>query len=132
MKTDVHDYVSARTRSKARLATNNTIMGKAHEEGGDLMSSEHLEAAFLTLGIADTSDDKVETEPVDENEPATYKAALRSPQATEWKEAMRQEWQALVENQTFDIVQRTKVGLQEKGQSGWMYSLQGTASHQRL
>jgi hypothetical protein len=83
-------------------------MGKAHEEGGDLMSSERLASAFLTLGIADTSDDEAETEPVDENEPATYKAALQSPQATEWKEAMRQEWQALVENQTFDIVQGTK------------------------
>jgi hypothetical protein len=79
-------------------------MHKAHEEGGDLTSSERLAAAFLTLGIADISDDEAETEPVDENEPATYRAALRSPQAREWKEVMRQEWQVLVENLTVDIV----------------------------
>ena len=85
-------------------------MRKAHEEGGDLTSSEHLASAFLTLGIADTSEDEAETEPIDgprpdnESEPLTYKAALQSPQARQWKEAMRQEWQALVENHTFDIV----------------------------
>ena len=27
-------------------------MHKAHEEGGDLVSSAHLASAFLTLGIA--------------------------------------------------------------------------------
>jgi len=41
-----------------------------------------------------------------ENEPATYEAALRSPQAREWEEAMCQEWQALIENHTFDAVGR--------------------------
>jgi hypothetical protein len=73
-------------------------MSKAHEEGGDLTSSERLASAFLTLGIAEISEDEAETEPL------TYEAALRSPQASEWKEAMRQEWQALVDNHTFDIV----------------------------
>jgi len=76
---------------------NKAIISKAHEEGGDLMSSECLASAFLTLGIT-------EMEPIDESEPLTYKAALQSPQARQWKEAMRQEWQALVENYTFDIV----------------------------
>ena len=46
--------------------------------------------------------DEAEIEP----EPSTYKAALRSPQARQWKEAMRQEWQALVDNHTFDIVEK--------------------------
>jgi len=73
-------------------------MSKAHEEGGDLTSSERLSSAFLTLGIAETSEDEAETEPL------TYKAALQSPQTREWKEAMRQEWRALVENHTFGIV----------------------------
>ena len=100
-------------------------MIKAHEEGGDLVSSERLASAFLTLGIA-------ETEPIDESEPLTYKAALQSPQAREWKEAMQQEWQALVGNQTCDIVDGTKVDLQENGQPRRIYSLQGTASHQGL
>jgi len=39
-----------------------------------------------------------------ESEPLTYKAALQRLQARQWKEAMRQEWQALVENHTFDIM----------------------------
>jgi hypothetical protein len=77
-------------------------MSKAHEEGGDLMSSERLASAFMTLGIATTSEDEaeaeIEVEPntnnttddhETENDPLTYKAALRSPQANEWREAMR-------------------------------------------
>ena len=76
---------------------NKAIISKAHEEGGDLMSSECLASAFLTLGIG-------ETEPIDESEPLTYKAPLQSPQARQWKEAMSQDWQVLVENHTFDIV----------------------------
>jgi hypothetical protein len=52
--TDKNEYVSARTRSKARLETNKAIMTKAHEEGGDLTSSECLASAFLLLGIAET------------------------------------------------------------------------------
>jgi len=74
-------------------------MSKAYEEGGDLTSSECLASAFLTLGIAETSEHHEA-----ENEPLTYKAALQSPQARQWKEAIRQEWQALVENHTFNIV----------------------------
>jgi hypothetical protein len=105
---DKNEYISARTRSKARLEINKAIMSKAHEEGGDVTSSEHLASAFLLLGITETSeDDAVEPTSVkceNESEPLTYKAALRSPQARHWKEAMRQEWQALVDNHTFDIM----------------------------
>jgi len=106
---DKNEYVSARTRSKARLETNKAIMSKAHEEGGDVTSSECLASALLLLGIGDSisEDEAVEPTTVDcenESEPLTYKAALRSPQAGQWKEAMRQEWQALVDNHTFDIV----------------------------
>jgi hypothetical protein len=79
-------------------------MSKAHEEGGVLMSSERLASAFLTLGIT-TSEDEAEVEidvqpitnntPDDhetENDPLSYKAALQSPQAAEWRKAIRQEW----------------------------------------
>jgi len=58
--TDKNEYVSARTRSKARLETNKAIMSKAHEEGGDFTSSEHLASAFLLLGIAEASEDEAE------------------------------------------------------------------------
>jgi len=81
------------------LETNKAIMSKAHEEGGNLVSSERLASAFMSLRIAEPTDE-AEIEP----EPSTYKAALRSPQARQWKEAMRQEWQALVYNHTFYIV----------------------------
>ena len=112
------DYVSTRTRSKARLETNAAVMRKAHEEGGDWTSLERLASAILTMGItgnagmaksrnaeAPAGEDEIETINGPENEPATYEAALRSPQAREWEEAMRQEWQALLENHTFDAVQ---------------------------
>jgi len=39
-------------------------MSKAHKEGGDLMSSERLASAFVTLGIAEPSEDEAETEPI--------------------------------------------------------------------
>jgi len=68
-------------------------MSKTHEEGGNWMSSEHLASAFVTLGIAgaaEASEDEIETINGLENEPATYEAALGSPQAREWEEAMRQ------------------------------------------
>jgi hypothetical protein len=86
-------------------------MHKAHEEGGDLVSSARHASAILTLGIdgsaeATAGEYKIETINSPENEPATYEAALRSPQAREWEEAMRQEWQALIENHTFDAVRR--------------------------
>jgi hypothetical protein len=103
-------------------------MNKAHEDGGDLMSSERLASAFLTLGIATTSEDEAGEAEIDvepgtnnttddhdtENDPLTYQAALRSPQATQWKEAMRQEWQALVENHTFDVVKEIRGNTIEK------------------
>jgi len=93
-------------------------MSKASEEGGDLRSSENLATAFLMLGITESSASalltfkiaEVESTniPEDEYEPATYEAALKSPQAEKWKEAMQQEWQALIENQTFEIVKENR------------------------
>jgi len=71
-----------RTRRKARLGTNKAITSKAHEEGGDLTSSERLASTFLLLGIAEPSEDEAETEPIDgsqpnnKSEPLVYKAGL--------------------------------------------------------
>jgi len=93
---DKNEYVSAWPRSKACLETNKAIMSKAHEEGGDVTSLERLASAFLLLGIAEISEDEAEIEPIieptnvkceNESEPLTYKAALRSSQARQWKEA---------------------------------------------
>jgi len=121
---DKNEYITTRTRSKERLEINNAIMSKAHEEGCDVTSSEHLASAFLLLGITETSEDEAEIQPImerdtvesatnksldNESEPLTYRAALRSPQARQWKEPMHQEWQALVENDTFDIVKKGNV-----------------------
>jgi len=38
-------------------------MSKAHEEGGDLTSSEHLASAFLLVGIAEISEEEAKIEP---------------------------------------------------------------------
>ena len=113
------DYVSARTRSKSRLATNEVIISKASEEGGDLESSENFAAAFLMLGITESSASalftfktaEVESTKIPENEykPTTYQAALKSPQTEKWKEAMRHEWQPLIENRTFNIVEENQI-----------------------
>jgi len=60
--------------------------------------TESSASALFTFNTAEVESSKI-TE--DEEEPATYQAALKSPQAEKWKEAMQQEWQALIENQTF-------------------------------
>jgi len=77
---DKNEYISTRTCSKVHLEINKAIMNKAHEEGGDVTSSEHLASAFLLLGITETSeDDAVEPTSVEcenESEPLTYKAAI--------------------------------------------------------
>jgi UDP-2,3-diacylglucosamine pyrophosphatase LpxH len=136
---DEQDYVSTRTRSKISLEMNKAIMSKSHEEGGGLMSSERLASAFLLLGIADTSENESEIEPIvesesmsgldNESEPLTYKAALQSSHAKEWKEVMRQQWQALVENHTVDIVLKgntvhkpmANVAVEEPIGCNWIY-----------
>ena len=61
---DKNEYISARTRSKERLEINKAIMSKAHEEGGDVTSSEHLASAFLLLGITETSEDEAKIQPI--------------------------------------------------------------------
>jgi len=66
--------------------------------------TESLASALLTSKIAEFES----TIPEDEYEPATYQAALKSSQAQKWKEAMQQEWQALIENQTFDFVEQKR------------------------
>jgi hypothetical protein len=97
-------------------------MSKALEAGGDLSTSESLATAFLMLGITESSasalmtfgvkeaETRVEKTYTTEHEPATYQAALKSPQADKWKDAMRQEWQSLVENQTFETVEGNHQG----------------------
>ena len=88
---DHHDYVSTRTRSKARLGTNKAIMSKESEEGGDSMSPERLASVFLMFGIVETSEDEAENEPIDgsqpdnQSKPLTFGAALRRPHAMKWK-----------------------------------------------
>jgi hypothetical protein len=78
---------------------NKAVMSKAHEEGGDWTSSERLASAFLTLGIGGSAgtaeagsagmaeagnavttagEEEIEMINGPENEPATYKAVLRS------------------------------------------------------
>jgi uncharacterized protein HemY len=77
MKSITDDYVSTRTRSKARLEMNKAVMSNAHEEGGDWTSSERLASDFLTLGIAgsaravEAGEDEIETINGPEDEPAT-------------------------------------------------------------
>ena len=68
--------------------------------------TESSASALFTFNTAEVESWKI-TE--DEDEPATYQAALKSPQAEKWKQAMRQEWQVLIENRTFDIVEENQI-----------------------
>ena len=83
---DKNEYVSTPTRSKECLETNKAMMSKAHEEWGDFTSLEHLSSTFLLLRI---TDEPTTIECENKSGPLTYKAALQSPQARQWKEAMR-------------------------------------------
>jgi hypothetical protein len=97
-------------------------MSKALEAGGDLSPSESLTTTFLMLGNTESSvsalmtfgvkeAETIEKTYTTEPEPATYQAALRSTQADKWKEAICQEWQSLVENQTFETVEGNHKGI---------------------
>jgi len=48
---DKNEYVSARTGSKVGLETKKAIVSTAHEEMGDMTSSERRASAFLLLRI---------------------------------------------------------------------------------
>jgi len=113
-----NEYISVQTHSKARLETNKAIMSKSHEEGGDFTSSEYLASTFLLHSSTETSEDEDEIEPIiksttidceNKRKPLTYKAALQSPEAREWQDAMYQKWQALVKNHTFVIVAKGNI-----------------------
>ena len=64
------------------------------------------------------------------HEPLTFNAALHSPEAAQWQEAMQEEYDALVENHTWDIVYIPDGQKVLKGK--WVYKLktsnEGTVS----
>lgn len=64
------------------------------------------------------------------HEPLTFNEALRSPEAAQWQEAMQEEYDALVENHTWDIVYISDGQKVLKGK--WVYKLktsnEGTVS----
>ena len=51
---DKNKYVSVWTGSKAGIETNEAIISKAPEEGGDVTSSERLTSAYVLHGITET------------------------------------------------------------------------------
>jgi hypothetical protein len=82
--------------SKGRVSVNKGIINDAMQAGGDI-STEKIAIAMLSSTDNDGNDDEANFY----NDPISIEEALARPDANKWKEAMKEEWQALLENNTF-------------------------------
>ena len=98
------DFVAHRTRSKARLVRNGLLMRAANIAGGDgvLSLEAHLAMAYpTTVETSPGNHERLEFDTLFHDDPISYEAAIASPDVDRWKESMKQEWNSILENQTF-------------------------------
>lgn len=98
---DIYGEVSrAKTREKLMSITFNEYPHPFHSDSSVLISPtvEHGRKGGKAICLLCT------TEKALDPEPRTRKAALAGPEAEEWKEAMDDEYQSLIENETWEVV----------------------------
>jgi hypothetical protein len=79
-------------------------MPHALKTGGE-DSTAHFAAALLSDATTSTQDEDIKA--ILFNDPTSYPDAMTQPDAEGWKIAMREEWQALLENDSFQEVTGT-------------------------
>jgi hypothetical protein len=95
------DTPHRREVSKGRVSINKGIINDAMQAGGDI-STEKIAIAMLSSSYPEqTNDHGDDNEANLYNDPTSIEEALARPDANKWKEAMKEEWQALLENNTF-------------------------------
>ena len=91
------------------IVTNDVSQGSNMHEGEDTArypTRSRNKSAYLEEYVVDSVVDNTVTQAVDycyrmQDIPASYLEAVNSPQATEWKMAMDEEFNSLIENETF-------------------------------
>jgi hypothetical protein len=84
------------------MQANAEIINNALRTGGG-SSTEVFAAALLSDAITESDEAEVDAEATLFNDPVNYQDAMSRPDAEEWKEAMKEEWHALLENNTFQV-----------------------------
>ena len=128
------DFVAHRTRSKARLVGNGLLMRAANLAGG---ANEPSIEALLARACVTTADpilrdhQQLEFDTFIQDDPLSYEAAIASTDAEKWKDSMRQEWNSILENQTFKAFEEggelTPIGCDLPGTTGTPLSYPATA-----
>lgn len=100
----VGDFVAHRTRSRARVMQNEeTVRVASLAQGAALGEAEALLTSFyleLDPNLAKNCEPS-DFEAILHDDPSTYVAAMASPDAPRWKQSMLEEWNSILENQTF-------------------------------
>lgn len=96
------DFVAYRTRSRARIASNRDAVHVAnHAEGADLSLVEALLSASYDAVAREMHDESCDLDAALHDDRESYQAAMAGPDATCWRKSMIEEWNSILENQTF-------------------------------
>jgi hypothetical protein len=102
LQTELDALITRRDISKLRIPVNTEIINNALRTGGG-SNTEVFAAALLSDAITESDEAEVDAEATLFNDPVNYQDAMSRPDADEWKEAMKEEWHALLENNTFQV-----------------------------
>lgn len=100
----VADFVAHRTRSRAQLASNAESMRAADltAEGGVPSVEVLLTTAYMINAVPSPENPGLpDFDMLLLDDPSSYEAAIASPDVDRWKQSMREEWNSILENQTF-------------------------------
>lgn len=110
-------YISRQDKSKSRRVHNAHVVNTANQTGGEVAPSERLVSAMLSEAFAamivtngDHEDDGahgLEKSAYFSADPTSYAEAIRGPNQAYWKAAMREEWNSLLEMNTFQIYEES-------------------------
>jgi hypothetical protein len=116
------DTLHRREVSKGRVSVNKGIINDAMQAGGDI-STEKLAIALLSCSYPEPNTDNGDDNEANfYNDPTSIEEALARPDANKWKEAMKEEWQAPLENNTFKAFEEELLPVTEMS-SLWIVDL---------
>jgi hypothetical protein len=95
-------YTSRCLISPARRDQNRESICNAHRRGGDSScSAEALLSSITDIDSADLLENDLEASLI--SNPTSYEEAINGPTREEWKRATMEEWNAILENDTFEV-----------------------------
>jgi hypothetical protein len=95
-------YTSRCLISQARRDQNRESIRNAHRRGGDSScSAEALLSSITHIDSADLLENNLEASLI--SNPTSYEEAINGPNREEWKRATIEEWNAILENDTFKV-----------------------------